>query len=304
MRIFYLNPPSYDHLIATLVEGLLELGHEVKASEASNYAEKLPDADIPGYAELADLIVVGHYTWARHPLVAGVLNPRIVYVDGSDYQGLLLPDTIRPKLVFKRELNRHHPDAAASFLFPLPFAAERRYFAPAPGQRDILVSFLASLESNPLRHSVYQRVANLKHPQMVTGMTGERAYDAQAPSGLPMETPRYREALHRSVISISVPGLGYDCARFWEILAARAMLMSYEPDIVIPDGFTDGLDYVSFASLAEFEQKPLYYGNRPDLALEVAERGHRRLLAHYTTRARAAYFLRIVQTRIERPGHC
>lgn len=72
---------------------------------------------------------------------------------------------------------------------------------------------------------------HLAVPGIVSGTTSERA--CSHAHGIPIDTPRYRNLLHRSRISINIPGAGYDCARNWEILAARAMLMSLEPDIVI-----------------------------------------------------------------------
>lgn len=303
MRILYVNTTAYDYLTATLVEGLLELGCEVRASEGSNYADKLEDELIPAYAEQADLIVVGTNAGVRVDLVRAMRNPRRVFVDGTDFQALLPPADLRFKMIFKRELGRAFVDAAASYVFPLPFAAERRYFTASPMQKDILVSFLADLGSNPLRFSIYQRLMNLRHPLVYTGVTGERAY-RNPPLPQPIETPMYREALNRSLISVSVPGLGYDCARYWEILAAKAMLLTFEPDIVIPEGFSDGVDCVSFRSFEEFEAKVAHYGNNVDLASAIAERGHARLLSHHTTRARAAYFLEVVRRHIDRPGVC
>lgn len=304
MKILYINPSHYDYLTATLVEGLIECGCEVRASETSNYAVGLPDEDIVAYAEQADLIVVAHGNFARRHLLQSVGNPRIVFVDGDDRQGIWPPDTIRFKAIFKRELNRRYPNPERSSVFALPFAAERRYFsAPAP-HRNILVSFLANLGANTLRQSVHQRLVNFGHAQVFSGTTGESAYDESTPKSSPIDTPVYRDALNRSLISVNVPGAGYDCARFWEILAAGAMLFSYEPDIVIPDGFTDGLDFVSFKSLDEFEEKLMYYGNRLDAVREIAARGHQRLLAHHTTRARAAYFLEIAKAQVARAGYC
>lgn len=303
MKILYINTTVYDYLTATLVEGLLELGCELRASEATNFAEKIPDHLVKDYAEHADLIIVGSNLGVRSELLLGIRNPRIVFVDGSDYQNLSPPEGLRFKMMFKRELCRRMPDPSAAYVFPLPFAAERRYFAGLAVQRDILVSFVANFAANPLRFSVHQRLANVGHPQVVSGTTGERAYD-YPPKPLPIETPMYRQLLYRSLISVNVPGAGYDCARFWEILAARAGLFTFEPDIVIPDGFSDGVDCVSFRSLDEFEDKLQHYLPRQQLAAEIAERGHRRLLAHHTTKARASYFLTVVGRHIGRPGYC
>lgn len=302
MKIFYVNTPVYDHLTATLVEGLQELGCEVLASEASNYARKLDDGQIAAYAEQADLIVIGTNVRVRSDLVRDVRNPRKVFVDGDDFQGIHPPQGIGLKMIFKRELGRSYPDPAAAHVFPLPFAAERRYFVE-PVDKDILITFLADLQGNPLRFSVYQRLVNMRHPQVMAGMTGERAY-TNPPRPLPADTPVYRNALARSVISINVPGLGYDCGRYWEILAAKAMLFTFDPDIFIPEAFSDGVDCVSFRTFEEFDDKLAFYSSRIDAAAAIAERGHQRLLAHHTTRARAAYFLDLVRRHIDRPGFC
>ena len=301
MKILYINSSAYDYLTATLVEGLLALGCDLVASEPSNYARKIPDEHLSAFAEQADLIVVGSNVGVRTDLVRPVRNPRKVFVDGSDFQLIDPPSDIAFKIVFKRELGCRYPDPASAFVFPLPFAAETRYFDGDSAQKNVLVSFLANFGTNPMRFSIHQRLENLGDPMVVSGFTGERAY-IDPPHPLPLATPLYRQVLHRSLISVSVPGIGYDCARFWEILAARAMLLTYEPDIVIPNGFTDGIDCVSFRSLDQFDEKLAYYAPRHDLAAAIAQRGHERLLAHHTTQARARYFLDIVRRHIDRAG--
>jgi spore maturation protein CgeB len=78
------------------------------------------------------------------------------------------------------------------------------------------------------------------------------------------------------------------------------MLMTWEPDIVIPEAFSDGVDCVTFGSLAEFDDKVRYYLDRPDRVETIARRGVERLREHHTTRARAQYFLRCAMSVIER----
>ena len=303
MRIVFVNTPIYDYLTATLIEGLSELGQEVVCSEASNYGRALPDAELVQHAEQADLIVVGSNAAVRHHLLQGVVNPRKVFVDGSDFAGFEVPAAIRFKAVFKRELCRQTRGAQAGEVHALPFAAEKRYFT-APQSKDILVSFIANMNTNPLRNSVHVRLQNLQNPAIISGSTNERAYNPGSARQAPVDTPVYRQLLSRSLISVNVPGAGYDCARYWEIPAARAMLLSYEPDIVIPDGFTDGLDCATFSSLDEFDSKLKFYTADPQRVVKIAENGYQRLMKHHTTAQRAAYFLERATAAAQRPDYC
>lgn len=304
MKIVYVNSPIYDYLTATLIEGLDLLGHEVITSEKAGAGRQVADAELRAAAELADLIVVGSNAGVRTHLVQDVRNPRKVFVDGSDQQDFGVTNNIRYKLVFKRELGRAFRDALSQFVFPLPFAAEARYLSDAEVVKDLQVTFLANMHTNPWRHSIHQRLRNLQNPAIVSGTTNERAYSTAQPKATAVETPLYRQLLRRSQISVSVAGAGYDTARFWEILAARAMLFTQALDIVIPHGFTDGVDCVTFGSLDEFDEKLIFYMNRPQLVKTIAGRGYERLLAHHTTRARAAQFLEAVTAHVDRPGYC
>jgi glycosyl transferase family 1 len=299
MKIVYVNARIYDFSTATLIEGLQGLGHTVLCSETSNYGTGAAPEVLLAQAPSADLIVLGSNLGVNLDLFARLRNDCKVYVDGGDQQSVALPQNVEVKAIFKRELNRAaqlEPDAP---IFALPFAAEDRYFAGTMPRKDIALSFLANMNTNPLRHSVHQRIGRLRHPApILSGSTGESSYNGA--NGNPLSTPRYRDILLRSRIAINVPGAGYDCARYWEILAAGAMLMSWEPDIVIPEAFTDGVDCATFCSVGEFEDKARYYLERPDLVEAIARRGSERLRAHHTTRARAQYFLRTAAAAIGR----
>ncbi len=304
MRIVYINPSVYDYLSATLLEGLTELGHDVITAQASSYGRRFDDADLRTAAKDSDLVIVGSNIGVRSHLVQDIANPRKVFVDGTDSQDFTVINNIRFKAVFKRELNRQFHDAINHFVFPLPFAAEKRYFSDQPVTKDIAVTFLANMHTNPWRHSIHQRLQNLHLSDVISGATNERAYSSAQPKTHANETPVYRQLLRRSRISINVAGAGYDTARFWEILAARAMLMTQDLDIVIPHGFTDGHDCVIFRSLDEFDDKLLFYMNRPELVAQIADRGYQRLITHHTTRARAQQFLEVVAAHIDRNGYC
>jgi hypothetical protein len=303
MKIVYIQTPVYDYLTATLIEGLQQAGHTLLCSEASNYGNRVADAELIREAETADLILCGSNMGVRTQLLHSVRNPRICFVDGNDHQAFAVPDDIRFKAIFKRELSSCLPEPEKRGIYPLPFAAEQRYFS-APRPKDLLVSFLANMFTNPLRASVHQRLINLRHPAVVSGSTNERAYNPANPPANALETPRYRELLARSLISVSVAGAGYDCARYWEILAVRAMLFTQQPDIVIPDPLIDGVSCVTFASLAEFDDKLRYYMGRPEECAAIAARGHEQLQRSHTTKARAEYALAIARRAVARDDYC
>ncbi|MBF0159879.1 MAG: glycosyltransferase family 1 protein [Magnetococcales bacterium] len=306
MRILYVNTPLYDFLTATLIEGLKELGHQVLTTESANYGTKIEDREVAAVAESADLIIVGSNVGVRSELIHQVNNPRRVLVDGSDYQSFWICES-RPvpfKMTFKRELSRCYLTAEQEHVFPLPFAAEKRYFCYNGEHKDLLISFLATMTGNPWRLSVHQRLLNLKNQLVVSGRTKADPNAPPANRALPSFDPVYYTILRHSQIGINVMGEGYDCGRFWEILAAKAMLLTQKLDIVIPDDFTDGVNCVTFASLDEFDDKLKFYLDRPDLVRTIAERGYQHLLQYHTTAKRAEYFLRVVAAHIHCSGPC
>ena len=303
MKIFYVNPPIYDRLTAVLIEGLNELGHEVWCSEESNYGRAVAEPALRDYAEAADLIVVGSGRGVRTHLLQGVENPKLVFVDGSEYQKLSPTGGIRYQAVFKRELCPLSAAAKVDGVLPLPLAAERRYFTSPTIEKNILVSFIANMDTNPLRYSIHERLYSKGNPLILTGSTGEPAKNS-VPGGLPLDTPAYRTLLARSLISVNVPGASYDCPRYWEIPAAGALLFTYRPDVAIPDNFADGVNCVMFGSLEEFNDKLEYYTTHLEVAGKLAVRGYQHVLEHHTSACRAAYFLRHARAAVAQPEYC
>lgn len=302
MKIFYVNPPIYDRLTAVLIEGLTELGQEVWCSEDSNYGRAVAANALRDYAEAADLIVVGSGRGVRTHLVQNVENPRLVFVNGSEYQKLSATGEIGYKAVFKRELCPLSAAATVDGVLPLPLAAERRYFTSPTIEKNILVSFIANMDTNPLRYSIHERLYSKRNPLILTGSTGEQA-KASVPGGLPLDTPAYRTLLARSLISVNVPGASYDCPRYWEIPAAGALLFTYRPDIAIPDNFRDGVNCVMFGSLEEFNDKLDYYTTHLEVAGKLAIEGYQHVLQHHTAAHRAAYFLQHARAAVARPEY-
>ena len=88
MNIAILNTPVYDYLTASLIEGLNELGHDVRTSEKSNYGNYLCKNEFIKFAnhDKVDLVtetVVGDDTMRVYPrLVQDVPNNTVIaYAD-------------------------------------------------------------------------------------------------------------------------------------------------------------------------------------------------------------------------------
>ena len=290
MKIVCVQSPLYDYLTATVIEGLLELGHDVISSEDSNYGVRASDRRIKIAAENAELIIVFSNKNVRSRLLDGIDNDNKVFVDGSDFQEFGVDPSRLYKAIFKRELNLVCEGERA--VFPLPFAAERRYFKGDGRIRDLLLSFAANLKTNPLRNSIQQRLLNRCRSDIFAGSTGECAYAKGI--GRPVETPAYRELLFRSKVGVNVAGAGYDCGRYWEILASGAMLLTQELDIKIPNPFVDGESCIVFKSLDDFDQKVDQILSRSIDVSEIAHQATKHLLNYHTSRHRAQYLLNCV----------
>ncbi|KAA0892027.1 glycosyltransferase [Oryzomonas rubra] len=294
MKIVCILSPYYDYLTASLMEGLQELGHEIIASENSNYAARSSNGKILKEAEHADLIVVCSNKGVRTGLVDYMDNPNKVFVDGSDSQAFKVYPYAKFRAVFKRELNKCWNNKNADPVYPLPFAAEKRYFDHPRLQRDIKASFAANLNNNTMRYSIYQRLLNRDDAAIFCGSTGECAYIRSQSRGWPIKTPKYQDILYRSRIAVNVVGAGYDCARYWEIPAAGTLLLTQELDITIPHPFTSGTNCMVFKTPDEFDEKLDLLLSDPALVETIAAAGHEHLVRYHTTKERAAYFLAMV----------
>lgn len=292
MNISFVVPPNYDFLIATLIEGLIDLGHNIVTSENSNYGHFLKRREFVNFSNKADLLVISSGSYCDYSILKYIKNDRVVFVDGSDFPSLdnLLEYSIN--LVFKRELLYQ----SSRFIYPLPFAAEKRYFNDFNNIRNI-VSFI-STHNNYYRRSIYNFIKNTRADikNIFMGGTGERSYNGI--SGLPSPTPKYYTLLNRSIASINFPGKGWDCARYWEIIANKSCLITPKIEIIIPNQFVDGIHYLSFSTLSELNEKIQYCLENPDSAMEMANRAYDHLLKYHTTKERAKYFLDVIDSRL------
>lgn len=297
MNIAYLNSPAYDYLTATLIEGLSELGHKVYTSENSNYGIALPKKRFIEMANVADLFLIGSNRNVRYHYLKFISNVKSIFVDGSDSSFLEMNFKFPVNLIFKREY-LNGLNLQKSLIFPLPFAAEKRYFNRGIKKKDIDISFLAA-NNNFLRDSIKNILDNKFQGYSFTEHTGEISYSSS--SGLPHENPVYFDVLQRSKIVINVPGRGWDCGRFWEAISNKALVLTYKLEIEVPDPFVENSHILNFNSLEQLEERIKFCFDNPALIMRMSEEAYNHLVLFHTTCKRAEYFLKTIDLNY-RPG--
>ena len=291
MNISYLNTPAYDYLTATIIEGLKELGHTVFTSEKSNYGNYLSKNSFINKANKSDLFIIGSNRLVKYDYLKYIKNNKTVFIDGSDSSYLNLNFSYPVNLVFKREL-LNGLNFKDSSIFPLPFAAEKRYFKMKKEEKDIDISFLAA-NNNFLRESIKNVLNNKFKNNSVTQHTGEISYSSSF--GLPHQNPVYFDVLSRSKVVINIPGLGWDCGRYWEAIANKALVLTYKLELEIPNPFQENLHILSFNDINQFIEKAEYCLCNPKVVQNMSEEAFLHLEQFHTTKKRAEYFLNTIE---------
>ena len=264
--------------------------------------------------------------------------PPIVLVDGEDDSRIRheIVEQFRCRLYFKREYRWHSASGLRGRLdrwrcfgrnpwlfertFPLPFSAIGAVRLEGEQHtRDIDISFVART-SHPKRLRAWRLLNRTKGLRVEGGLYAE-ATDRQSKvtSGIPrllvklrgdptvtvaqrgsrLGFKEYHDLLERSKLALSIRGGGFDTVRYWEIVASKALLVSEEPDIWIPDNFEHGKHAVFCKSDLSDLMDLIEKFSRDDAAREeLAEKGYRHLLRHHTCERRAEYFLDLCRRHI------
>jgi hypothetical protein len=292
MNIAYITPPNYDFLCSTLIEGLTEIGHKVFTSTNSNYGIYLNRNHFIDTANKAEILIIGSGSYIDYSILKKIKHNKVIYVDGSDYLNFEKQLDYPINLVFKREILLNH---TINLVFPLPFAAENRYFKNYNLEKNI-ISFVSTM-SNYFRRSAKMAILNNFTDNIFVGTTGERSYNGI--SGIPSSTPIYNKLIAESIASINIPGKGWDCARYWEIISNKTCLITQRLSIQIPNNFIENVHYLGFSTIEELIEKISYIRSNPNLGLEMGIRAYNHLVDFHTTKKRAEYFLNIINKHYE-----
>ena len=283
-------PSHYDYLATTLIQGLLSLGHNCLGLEDSNYVRKVSKKEMRIFARKCDIIIVFSGSEGHNVLIEVESLVTKVYVDGSDFPYVKAPK-IAFDYFFKRELLRCVENKA----YPLQFGVKNHYVQRQNFDFKWLVSFVGAM-SNYTRLSVEKYLCSRAEPDIFVGGTNERAYDGK--SGYPLKTPHYSDILNRSLASIDVPGLGWDCGRTWEILGSGALLIQVRSELLYCEKLTEDEHFIGFSNLEELAAILDEIRQRPQKYLEIRKAGYIHALRKHSSKARANYFLDIIEKNI------
>lgn len=304
MKIFFFNRKKYDYMQASLTEGLIDLGHDVVGYFMANYCHSSHELknweDLSGY----DLVIFGESQVKYLKRLGGFRSSfpgRVVCLDGADDAKIRFKGYLYADFYFKRELNKLAFESSFldGMIYPISFAIEKRYLFERKfvAQQDLDFVCMMNLSTNSKRKNIHQF---LKQYFLSTrfntyiGVTGERAYGSEPH---PLDTPIYYSKLGGSRVALSMHGAGQDCARYWEILASGALLISQKITNKVVDLPKDGEHCYYFDSILQLEKILDFVFSNPDNVKTVAERGRKFSLLHHTTQARAAYFLNKLMSR-------
>jgi hypothetical protein len=177
---------------------------------------------------------------------------------------------------------------------PLPFSIIlETTLQESQGPRDINAFFAARTSQGQRR----------KADALLRGIPGIRyvggVFDDDADRLFSLGDGDYYRNLHRAQIGVSVRGGGFDTLRYWEVVACGALLISEEPDIVIPTNFEHGRHAVFCRrDLADLGALVRYYLSHQEKRETIAAEGYAHLLKYHTCERRAEYFLELCRQRL------
>lgn len=316
MKVACITPDrKSDYLVATVLEGMQDLGVELVVSDPGNGVTdtKLSDAEFIEAAKGSDLVIaffgkVRGNTAPRWHLLDSVELPRSrkVYVDGSEWSATgweasgqadaALKDPTRrrgtpwlngPMLnvcghYFKRET---YPDDLKLGIKPLPFALRKHHIIDDV-EKDIDVFCSFGHTKTGLRREAIQLVTDFKN-------TATAPVNVVVRNDLPRD--EYIRTLARSRVVVDCWGGGDTCDRFWEAVGAKACVLYQRYQVEFPNPFIDFKHAFSFNTVSGMSNMlhRLVYGE--DETERVGYQGFEHALRFHTARHRAEEILRVVE---------
>ncbi|MFX0073194.1 MAG: hypothetical protein ACFFAO_19115 [Candidatus Hermodarchaeota archaeon] len=271
MKVIAIMPKLFDYLISSIVEGLYKNNIEVIASEASNNSQKVySKKEIIKHSKDADYILVmrgkvkGNIP-PKYFLLDKINKPNITaFIDGSEwtYSGFpekhqIIESLTNPnrrkgtkwintrmfnycRWYFKREC---YPEDKQQGIIPLLYAAEDKNFGKYDFEKKVDVFCSFGQKFTGLRYEVENVCRKLK----------SEGFEIIIKNRLPYE--EYKKLISKSYICIDAWGAGDCTGRIWEIFANKSCCFSQKYNILFPNSFKDGYNYVEYSTIEEFEKK-------------------------------------------------
>lgn len=222
----------------------------------------------------------------------------VIFVDGGDFEQIggdlkrlnapeLFDEALKHRkfdVIFKREytLNTEFDEN----VYPLQFSFNYdRMPKNLPYNLKYLVTFWA-VESNSIRTKVFELLDG-KFDCNENGTHRNQVFKKYKRKG-----NNYLSELTNCKIILNFPGVGWDTQRYWEVPALGRFMISYKPQIKIPDNFIDG-EQIIFCKddLSDLIEKCEHYLVNEAAREKIASAGMEHLKKYHTNISRAKYIL-------------
>ncbi len=216
--------------------------------------------------------------------------------------------------VFRRNpdlLNRTHP---------LPFSVVPGAVTLSDdGPRPVDVSYVARA-SHPKRLQAWRLLQGIRHLRCESALYAEPTdRQSKMKSGLPrlltklfgdppvtleqqgrrLSFEEYHRLLRRSKMAVSIRGGGFDTLRYWEIVSAKTLLISEQPDICIPHNFEHGT-HALFCKpdLSDLMKLIRTYAEDDSARATMVTAAYAHLMRYHTCERRAEYVLDVSRKQV------
>ena len=193
------------------------------------------------------------------------------------------------KLNREAEISIHHsisnvffPSVLNDRVISLNLSINDHDYPKYNGEKIYDISLIAS-PNTPYRvafSSMLQKFAEKQHLKIFCNLASKKSIFTKIP------WPDYVRMVQQSKLFISLPGIGFDTFRYWEIPYYGSVLVSPKLPIEIENNFDDMNSGVFFDNFAEFQNKTLKV-LRSDSWEEISKNGHSFFLKHHNSVARA-----------------
>lgn len=292
----------YDFTTATLVQGLLALGHDVFGWKANSQNYLTPHG-----GQAIDVII---QTSFKKKGKAPTTAPNVLLWGGDSGQGRIPVNHPNWRnsdacVIFVRD----YRDGGNDKVFPFNMGIEDRYYCATHSgykplrNREIDLLFLGRRSEVRQRLIFLDELSRQLSPCYNVEI-GEHKYNkpdeywSKWVKGHCHHCTDYYDALANAKIILSPMGAGPDCARHWEAFASGGVpLVEFMPTVMVPPAPREGLDWITFRSVGEAVNAIDSILNDLDRAQIVADTAYSTGRKNHTTKARAAYFLSVLESK-------
>ena len=181
-------------------------------------------------------------------------------------------------------LNMVSPKSLKHKVFPINLTVNEHEFPKYTGEKEYDFSFVGS-SNNEYRIKMSLMLSKFAKENGFNAFFNIRSKGFKKTDAL--SWTEYVKIVQKSKISISLPGLGFDTFRYWEIPFYGSCLLSPQLPIKIPNNFRDMESAIFYKNLSDLKHKIIYV-LRNDSWKSIAKAGNEYFFKSHTSKDRAS----------------